>query len=128
MTMNARTLLTYLVLLFLLSGSLSALGAQPPAADEARLTKVKQAALDIPLGSPVEVRTHGDKVRGRLTGVADEGVTLQTVSGGRIESRLLPFTDISNVKIRQKRSPLTMVMGVMTMLATAGAITAAVRR
>lgn len=112
----------------LLIGMLLGLPVSESALAQAQLTKLKQAALEIPAGSPVEVRTATEKLRGRLTEVADEGVTLQTVNAGKIEKRTVPFTEMKGLKLWQKRSPLVFVTGVMTMIATAGAITAAVRK
>lgn len=57
----------------------------------------------IPLGSLVDVRlNNNEKIRGRMGEVPDEGFLIQTVQGGKVETRKIAFTDMKSVKFVHK--------------------------
>jgi hypothetical protein len=60
---------------------------------------VKERILEIPPGTMVEVRLlNKQKLRGRLGEVTDEGFSLQTAQGNRIDTKKVAFSDLKSVK------------------------------
>ncbi len=98
-----------------------------PAMDPAKL---KTRLINVPTGSPLRVKTRdGAEVAGTLTALTNEGMQIQALVGGNIESRTLPFSDIDGLKTGVKKtglmSKLSPVMTVLSLLGTVGALTAA---
>ena len=68
------------------------------AQSEAKPT-IKERVLEIPPGTMIEVRLlNKQKLRGRLGEITDEGFSLQTAQGNKIETRKLTFDDLKSVK------------------------------
>jgi hypothetical protein len=60
---------------------------------------LKQALIEIPAGSVVEVRLQDKhKLRGRLGPLTDSGFELQTVRDGKIQTQTLSFDEVRSVK------------------------------
>jgi len=55
--------------------------------------------MEIPPGTMIEVRLMDkNKVRGRLGEVTNEGFSLQTAQGNKIETQKIAFTDVKSLK------------------------------
>ena len=60
---------------------------------------LKERILEVPPGSMIEVRLHNkEKFRGRLGEITDEGLSLQTAQGNKIESQKIAFADMKSFK------------------------------
>ena len=71
----------------------------PEQAGTERKTTIKEGILEIPPGTMVEVRLlNKQKIRGRLGEITDEGLTLQTARGDKIETQKLAFSELKSVK------------------------------
>lgn len=101
-----------------------------PAMDPGRL---KSMLMNTPTGSPLRLRTRdGAQVDGKLTQVTNDGVEIQALTNGNIENRKLAFGDISSLKTGQRKSgfaaALSPVLTITSLLGTAAAIAAAIRK
>lgn len=95
--------------------------------------KLKSMLMNTPTGSPLRLRTRdGAQVDGKLTQVTNDGVEIQALTNGNIENRKLAFGDISSLKTGQRKSgfaaALSPVLTITSLLGTAAAITAAIRK
>lgn len=95
--------------------------------------KLKAMLMNTPTGSPLRLRTtDGAQVDGKLTQVTNDGVEIQALTNGNIENRKLGFGDISTMKTGQRKSgfaaALSPVLTLTSLLGTAAAITAAIRK
>jgi hypothetical protein len=60
---------------------------------------LKERILEIPPGAMIEVRLlNKKKIRGRLGEITDEGFSLQTAQGNKIETQKLTFSELKSVK------------------------------
>ena len=60
---------------------------------------LKRKVLEIPAGSPVEIKLKTkEKMRGRLGDVSDDGFQIKVANGSTIEDRKLTFQQVSSVK------------------------------
>lgn len=60
---------------------------------------VQECILEIPPGTMIEVRLmNKHRVRGRLGEVTNEGFSLQTAQGNKIETQKIAFTDVKSLK------------------------------
>jgi len=60
---------------------------------------IKERILGVPPGTMIEVRLlNKQKLRGRLGEVTNEGFTLQTAQGNKIETQQVAFGDVKSVK------------------------------
>src|SRR4051812_25081474 len=83
------------VLAMLLVANFNYAGPAPQVDSKAAKTRV----LAIPMGSLVEVHlNNNEKIRGRMGQVSDEGFVIQTVQGGKAETRKIAFTDMKSLK------------------------------
>jgi hypothetical protein len=90
---------------------------------------IKQALIEIPAGSVVQVRLHDkQKLRGRLGPLTDSGFELQTVRDGKIQTQTLSFDQVRSVKPQGKGKSLTakVAIGVVIGWGVVGAILACV--
>lgn len=99
-------------------------GATPPAqsGSEGKPT-VKERILEIPPGTMIEVRLlNKQKIRGRLGEITDEGFSLQTAQGNKIETQKLGFTDVKSFKQVEGTTGKKIGTGVVYALAGIGAL------
>ena len=76
----------------------SATGASLPQETTKKAT-VQERIMEIPPGTMIEVRLMDkNKVRGRLGEVTNEGFSLQTAQGNKIETQKIAFTDVKSFK------------------------------
>jgi hypothetical protein len=76
----------------------SARGASLPQETTKEAT-LQERIMEIPHGSMIEVRLmNKQKVRGRLVEVTNEGFSLQTAQGNKIETQKIAFSDVKSVK------------------------------
>ena len=76
----------------------SATGAALPQ-ETAKKATVQERIMEIPPGTMVEVRLMDKhKVRGRLGEVANEGFSLQTAQGNKVETQKIAFTEVKTLK------------------------------
>jgi len=83
-----------------LEARVGAAGAVPAgqAGTERKLT-MKERILEVPPGSMIEVRLlNKEKIRGRLGELTDEGFSLTTAQGEKIEAKKVAFTDVKSFK------------------------------
>lgn len=83
-----------------LEAKVGAAGAIPPgqAGTERKLT-LKERILEVPPGTMIEVRLlNKEKIRGRLGELTDEGFSLTTAQGEKIEAKKVAFTDLKSFK------------------------------
>ena len=60
---------------------------------------VQERIMEIPPGTMIEVRLMDkNKVRGRLGEVTNEGFSLQTAQGSKIETQKIAFTEVKSLK------------------------------
>lgn len=65
---------------------------------------IKERILEVPAGTLIEVRLlNKQKLRGRLGEVTNEGFSLQTAQGNKIETQQIAFTDVKSIKAHQRR-------------------------
>ncbi len=61
---------------------------------------VKKTVSGVPVGSPMNIKTpDGKDVSGKLTGATDNGFTMQTLEGGNIVNKDLPYDQVASVKL-----------------------------
>jgi len=76
----------------------SATGASLPQETTKKPT-VQERIMEIPPGTMVEVRLMDKhKVRGRLGEVTNEGFSLQTAQGNKVETQKIAFTEVKSLK------------------------------
>ncbi len=83
-----------------LEARVGAAGAVPggQAGTERKLT-MKERILEVPPGTMIEVRLlNKEKIRGRLGELTDEGFSLTTAQGEKIEAKKVAFTDLKSFK------------------------------
>jgi hypothetical protein len=83
-----------------LEARVGAAGAVPPgqAGTERKLT-MKERILEVPPGTMIEVRLlNKQKIRGRLGELTDEGFSLTTAQGQKIETQKVVFTEVKSFK------------------------------
>jgi len=83
-----------------LEAKVDASDALPPgqAGTERKLT-VKERILEVPPGTMIEVRLlNKQKIRGRLGDLTNEGFSLKTAQGEKIETQTVSFTDLKSFK------------------------------
>ena len=90
------------ILVAFVLGAMAVQAQQPSVARDAQTAnqqRVKEQAIIIPQGTTVEVRLlSGQKLRGRLGLVSDQGIALRGVFENKIEERTINFTDIRSVR------------------------------
>jgi hypothetical protein len=107
--------------------------AQVGGTADARLAKLKQVALSIPHGSPVQVQLK-DKTRlsGRIGAVDNDGFDLQFLDKGSIVSKKLAFEEVNKLSAGPPKTTFervkTPILTVLGLVGTAGALTAAIKR
>ena len=63
---------------------------------------IQERILEVPPGTMIEVRlTNKQKVRGRLGEVSNEGFSLQTAQGNKVQTKKIAFTDVKSFKNAQ---------------------------
>jgi len=63
---------------------------------------IQEKILEVPPGTMIEVRlTNKQKVRGRLGEVSNEGFSLQTAQGNKVQTKKIAFTDVKSFKNAQ---------------------------
>ena len=73
-----------------------------PAAESAK-PNIRTAALAIPTGAPVRIKTTAKQtVQGKLTAVTSDGITLQVVDRDVIADRSVPFSEMESIKQTNK--------------------------
>ena len=83
-----------------LEAKVGAAGAAPAgqSGTERKLT-LKEQILKVPPGTMIEVRLlNKQKIRGRLGEITNEGFSLQTAQGDKVETQKIAFTDVKSVK------------------------------
>jgi hypothetical protein len=83
-----------------LEARVDAAGAVPvgQAGTEKKLT-IKERILEVPPGTMIEVRLlNKQKIRGRLGELTDEGFSLTTAQGEKIETQKISFSDLKSFK------------------------------
>lgn len=94
--------------------------------------KLKAMLINVPAGSPLRLRTRdGMETAGRLTQVTNDGVEMQALVNGNIENRSVPYGDIAGLKTGVRKTGLARLAPIMTLVSlvgTAGALTAAIRK
>jgi hypothetical protein len=64
-----------------------------------REQRLKERALAIPPGTMVEVKLRDkQKIRGQMGAVSDEGFTVQTAQGNKIEMKTVRFDQLKSIK------------------------------
>lgn len=85
-----------------------------------------------PSASPQAAKLRQAMDPGKRTQVTNDGVEIQALTNGNIENRKLAFGDISSLKTGQRKSgfaaALSPVLTMTSLLGTAAAITAAIRK
>ena len=103
------------ILLILISGLFgnsvleARVGASATAAslpqETTKKTTVQERILEIPSGTIIEVRLmNKQKLRGRLGEVTNEGFSLQTAQGNKVETQKIAFTDVKSFKRSERES------------------------
>jgi hypothetical protein len=60
---------------------------------------VKKTVSAVPVGSPMDIKTpDGKNVPGKLTGVTDDGFSLQALEGDNLVNKDLPYDQVASVK------------------------------
>jgi hypothetical protein len=68
--------------------------------------RVKQQALSIPPGWPVQVRMIGSgTLYGRIGQVTDQGFVLQYVNAGKVDDRTIAFSDVKSIYHSRRAFP-----------------------
>jgi len=63
---------------------------------------LKERILEVPPGTMIDVRLlNKTKLRGKLGEITDEGFSLQTAQGNKIEKQQIAFTDVKSIKTHQ---------------------------
>jgi len=67
--------------------------------ETAKKPTVQERILEIPPGTLIEVRlTDKQRLRGRLGEVTNEGFSLQTAQGNKVETQKIAFTEVKSFK------------------------------
>jgi hypothetical protein len=70
-----------------------------PTEETTKKPTVQERILEVPNGSIIEVRLiNKQKVRGKLGEVTNEGFSLQTAQGTKVETQKFAFTDVKSFK------------------------------
>jgi hypothetical protein len=107
-----------------LEARVDAAGAVPPgqAGTERKLT-LKERILEVPPGTMIEVRLlNKQKIRGRLGELTDEGFSLTTAQGEKIETQKVAFTDLKSFKKVEDTAGKKVGTGVLYGLAGIGVL------
>jgi len=73
-----------------------------PAAEPTK-PDIRTAALAIPTGAPVRIKTTAQQtVQGKLTAITSDGVVLQVVEKDVIADRSVPFAEMKSIKQTNK--------------------------
>lgn len=84
---------------------------------------LQQRILEVPQGSMVEVRLmNKQKLRGRLGEVTNEGFSLQTAQGNKIETQKIAYADVKSLKQVEGTTGKKIGKGVIYALAGIGAL------
>lgn len=98
----------------------SATGAALPQETTKKAT-VQERIMEIPPGTMVEVRLMDKhKVRGRLGEVTNEGFSLQTAQGNKVETQKIAFTEVKTLKKVEGATGTKVGRGVIYGLAVVG--------
>jgi hypothetical protein len=82
---------------------------------------VQERILEIPPGTMIEVRlVNKQKLRGRLGEITNEGFSLQTAQGNKIETQKIAFTDVKSFKKAEETTGKGISRGVIYGLAGIG--------
>jgi preprotein translocase subunit SecF len=74
-------------------------GSAPAQSENMPKKSLKEKLVEIPPGSPVEVKLRTkEKFRGRLGDVSDEVFVVKVATGDKIEDRKVAFDDVKSVK------------------------------
>ncbi len=85
---------------------------------------LKERILEVPPGTMIEVRLlNKQKIRGRLGEVTDEGFSVQTAQGNKIDTQKVAFTDVKSVKKLEGSTGTKIGKGVVYALAGVGVLT-----
>jgi hypothetical protein len=89
-----------------------------------RKPTIKERILEIPPGTMIEVRLlNKQKIRGRLGEITDEGFSLQTAQGDKIDTQKFAFGDLKSVKkVEANKGAATAGYVVLGALAGVGAL------
>jgi hypothetical protein len=92
---------------------------------------LKQALIEIPAGSVVEVRLQDKhKLHGTLGALTDSGFELQTVRDGKTQTRTLSFDEVRSVKNQgtvksiAKKATIVVLVGIGALAAISACIVA----
>jgi hypothetical protein len=93
-------LATMLFVTTTLEAKTGAVGAVPPGqAETERKLTLKERILEVPPGSMIEVRLlNKQRMRGRLGDLTNEGFSLTTAQGEKIETQKVSFSDVKSFK------------------------------
>jgi len=65
--------------------------------------RVKQRALTIPLGWPVQVNLNNrDRLYGRMGQITDQGFVLQYLNSGKIDERTIAFSEVNRIYLNRR--------------------------
>ena len=77
----------------------AAVSGPAPSPQTAQSPTLKERLLQIRPGTMIEVRLHNKrKIRGRLGEVTDEGFSLTTAQGNKIDTQKVAFTEVKSLK------------------------------
>ena len=89
--------------------------------------KIKEQALLINSGSPVEVRLVAKgKLKGRLGRVSDNGFALDLVRDGKIQTRTVSFADVKSIKADKSMTPMSAGAKALWMILILGIVAGAI--
>jgi hypothetical protein len=72
-------------------------GLRPPGLQSA--PQIKTAAMAIPVGSPLTLQMpDGSKTVGKLAGVTNDGLQVQSIQGGNVSTQSVPYDQIGSVQ------------------------------
>ncbi len=102
--MTKQTLSVVLASLFSLHSGLG-VEARPGSQEKISVKPtVAELVLEMPTGTPVEVRLENKKrLRGKLGEVTDEGFVVQVARGNKVETQNLTFDQVKSLKKIQER-------------------------
>jgi hypothetical protein len=85
-----------------------------PAAEPRNFMTPQEAILDIPTGTPIEVRLKkGGRLRGRLDAVRDAQFDMTVAAKDRLETRTLAYSDVKSLKERKPITGGTVALGIL---------------
>ncbi|MBI4892512.1 MAG: hypothetical protein HY821_17945 [Acidobacteria bacterium] len=90
-------------------------------------SRIIEAAMALPVESPIVVKTRSrESLRGRLKSVDEGTLTMQVAQGNAVTSRTIPFQEITSLKRTDKRMhPATVVLITIGVLWCVGAVAGA---